>query len=139
MPEVTLLADCWAGILFLTAGIHYHSHFYTLCLPTECPNLWRLDQLWRGKGEEGKQTSIYWKFGVCQAPMLSTFLFSLTPQRNSERSMPFPPINKWRNWYWEAQGYNTKRSNCMAPKSMFFPLYKSNSLKVQEKNVECLG
>lgn len=123
-PEVTLLADCWMGILerswqlasVITQIITHHS---TLCLNLT-PDLLHLHRQWRGEGHEGKQTSIYWAFLVCPALIFGTFLISLTPQRNSERSMSLPPIYKWGNWYWEVQGYNTKREATMAPKSMSF-------------------
>lgn len=55
MPGVAQLANCWAGIPWLTAGIHQCSHSSLpciLCLPTPSLHLWCLVQLWAVEGKE---------------------------------------------------------------------------------------
>ena len=86
----------------------------------------------RRKGKGGRQTRTCRTFAVSV-----TSLISFT-QRESERSVSFPPIYQWGNWYREVPGYSTKEKQLCGSEFHVLSTARIQCLKNREKG-ECLG
>lgn len=120
MPEVTQLAGCWAGILFLTAGIHYlsRSPHPSLRLPASYLHLWCLDQLCGGEGERGRRARMNSTF--VSVSHVWHFLDLIYSSKTLRKVSVFALIYKWGKQGGDLQRYNTEHRLCVAKSSHSF-------------------